>query len=109
MLFRIAEADWEIESHVGRHQTTVMWIRDRWIQESTMDRRCRSYPPQCTTSSEGRQIVRITVTDRSFTSRTKAQHIETVTHHSVSARTIRRRLQQSWQPARRPFLGVPLT
>ncbi|GFX51275.1 transposable element Tcb1 transposase [Trichonephila clavipes] len=35
------------------------------------------------------------VTDRSITSRTVAQHIESVTHRSVSARTIRRRLQQS--------------
>ncbi|GFU97535.1 transposable element Tcb1 transposase [Trichonephila clavipes] len=28
---------------------------------------------------------------------------------SLSARTIRRRLQQSWQPSRRPLLRVPLT
>ncbi|GFT22178.1 transposable element Tcb1 transposase [Trichonephila clavipes] len=35
------------------------------------------------------------VTDHSVTSRTIAQHIESVTHHTVSARTIRRRLQQS--------------
>ncbi|GFV68061.1 transposable element Tcb1 transposase [Trichonephila clavipes] len=49
------------------------------------------------------------VTDRSVTSRTIAQHIESVTHHSVSARTIRRRLQQSGLSARRPLLGLPLT
>ncbi|GFT73328.1 transposable element Tcb1 transposase [Trichonephila clavipes] len=48
------------------------------------------------------------VTDRSVTSRTIAQHIESVTHHSVSARTIRRRLQQSGLSARRPLLGLPL-
>ncbi|GFV11246.1 transposable element Tcb1 transposase [Trichonephila clavipes] len=30
-------------------------------------------------------------------------------HHSVSARTIRRRLQQSGLSARRPLLGLPLT
>ncbi|GFW57609.1 transposable element Tcb1 transposase [Trichonephila clavipes] len=34
--------------------------------------------------------------------------IESVTHHSVSARTIRRRLQQSGLSARRPLLGLPL-
>ncbi|GFV40192.1 transposable element Tcb1 transposase [Trichonephila clavipes] len=50
----------------------------------------------------------MTVTDRSVTSRTVAQHIESVTHHSVSARTIRRRLQHSGQSARRPLLGLPL-
>ncbi|GFV10906.1 transposable element Tcb1 transposase [Trichonephila clavipes] len=49
------------------------------------------------------------VTDRSVTSQTVAQHIESVMHHSVSARTIRRRLQQSGLSARRPLLGLPLT
>ncbi|GFV28503.1 transposable element Tcb1 transposase [Trichonephila clavipes] len=49
------------------------------------------------------------VKDRSVTSRTVEQHIESVTHHSVSARTIRRRLQQSGLSARRPLLGLPLT
>ncbi|GFW69928.1 HTH_38 domain-containing protein [Trichonephila clavipes] len=49
------------------------------------------------------------VMDRSVSSRTVAQHIESVTHPSVSARTIRRRLQQSGLSARRPFIGLPLT
>ncbi|GFV62725.1 transposable element Tcb1 transposase [Trichonephila clavipes] len=63
-----------------------------YLDEGTTDRRGRSHPPQCTTSREDRRIVRMTVTDRSVTSRTVAQHIESLTHHSVSARTIRRRL-----------------
>ncbi|GFV07625.1 hypothetical protein TNCV_4941271 [Trichonephila clavipes] len=99
----------EIGSRVRRNQTTVMRICDRWMQEGTMDRRGRSHPPQCTTSREDRQIVRMSVTDRSVTSRTVAQHIESVTHHSVSARAIRRRLQQSGLSARRPLLGLSLT
>ncbi|GFV73001.1 transposable element Tcb1 transposase [Trichonephila clavipes] len=86
-----------------------MRICDRWMQEGTTDQRGQSHPPQGTTSRENRQIVRMTVTDRSVTSRTVAQHIESVTHHSVSARTIRRRLQQSGLLARRPLLGLPLT
>ncbi|GFS88808.1 transposable element Tc1 transposase [Trichonephila clavipes] len=49
------------------------------------------------------------VTDCSVTSRTIAQHIESVTHHSVSARTIRRCLQKSCLSARRPLFGLPLT
>ncbi|GFW88471.1 transposable element Tcb1 transposase [Trichonephila clavipes] len=61
----------KIGGRVGRNQTTVMGICDRWMQEGTTDRRGRSHPPQCTTS----------------------QHIESVTHLSVSARIIRRRLQ----------------
>lgn len=99
----------EIGSRVGRNQTTVMRICDRWMQEGTTDRRVRSHPPQCTTSRDDRQIVRMAVTDRSATSRTIAQHIQSVTHHPVSARTIRRRLQQSGLSARRPLLRLPLT
>ncbi|GFT79936.1 transposable element Tcb1 transposase [Trichonephila clavipes] len=96
-------------SRVGRNQTTVMRICDRWVQEGTTDRLGRSHPPQCTSSREDRQIVCMTVTDHSVTSRTIIQHIESVTHHSVSARTIRRRLQHSGLSAIRPFLGLPLT
>ncbi|GFX72297.1 transposable element Tcb1 transposase [Trichonephila clavipes] len=79
------------------------------MQERTTDQRGRSHPPQCTTSREGRQIVRMSVMDRSVTSRTVAQHIESVTHHSVSASTIQCRLQQSGLSARRPLLGLLLT
>ncbi|GFV51129.1 transposable element Tcb1 transposase [Trichonephila clavipes] len=79
------------------------------MQEGTTDRHGRSHSPQCTTSREERQIVRKAVTDRSVTSRTIAQHIESVTHYSVSARTIRPRLQQSGLSARRPLLALLLT
>ncbi|UYV84085.1 hypothetical protein LAZ67_X001129 [Cordylochernes scorpioides] len=94
----------EIGSRVGRNQTTVMRISDRWMQEGTTDCRVRSHPLQCTTSRADRKIVRMAVTDRSVTSRTVAQHIQFVTHHPVSARTIRHRLQQSGLSARRPLL-----
>ncbi|GFX65577.1 transposable element Tcb1 transposase [Trichonephila clavipes] len=86
-----------------------MRICDRWMQDGTTDRRGQLHPPQCTTSCEDRQIVRMAVTDRSVTSRTVAQHIESVTHHPLSARTIRRRFQQSGLSARRALLGLPLT
>ncbi|GFV80395.1 transposable element Tcb1 transposase [Trichonephila clavipes] len=86
-----------------------MRICDRWMQEGTTNRRGRSNLPQYTTSREDRQIVSIAVTDHSVTSQTVAQHIESVTHHSVCARTIRRRLQQSGLSARRLLLGLPLT
>ncbi|GFV30288.1 transposable element Tcb1 transposase [Trichonephila clavipes] len=99
----------EIGSRVARNQTTVMRICDRWMQEGTMDRRGLSHLPQCTTSREDRQIIRMAVTNRSVTSRTVEHHIESVTHPSVSARDIRRRLQQSGLSARRLLLGLPLT
>ncbi|GFS62375.1 transposable element Tcb1 transposase [Trichonephila clavipes] len=79
------------------------------MQEDTTDRRGRSHPPRCATSRKDRQIVRMAVTDRSVTSRTIAQHIESLTHHSVSARTIRRRIQQSGLSANHPLLGQLLT
>ncbi|GFU96095.1 transposable element Tcb1 transposase [Trichonephila clavipes] len=49
------------------------------------------------------------LTDRSITSRTIAQHIESLTHPSVPERTIPHRLQHSALSARRPLLGLPLT
>ncbi|GFW09663.1 HTH_38 domain-containing protein [Trichonephila clavipes] len=64
-----------ISSRVGRNQTIVMRIRHRWMQEGTTDRCGRSHRPQCTISREGRQIVRMTVTDRSVTLRTIAHHV----------------------------------
>ncbi|GFX71325.1 transposable element Tcb1 transposase [Trichonephila clavipes] len=94
---------------VRRNQTTAMRICKRWVQEGTTDQRGRSDPPQCTTSREDRQIARMAVMDRSVTARTIAQHIDSITHHSVSARPIRRRLQQSGLSARHPLLGLPLT
>ncbi|GFU53670.1 transposable element Tcb1 transposase [Trichonephila clavipes] len=86
-----------------------MQICDRWMQEGTTDRRGQSHSSQCTTSREDRKIVRIAVTNRSVTSRTVAQYIESVTHHSVSARTNRHCLQQSGLSARRTLFGLPLT
>ncbi|GFW34421.1 transposable element Tcb1 transposase [Trichonephila clavipes] len=86
-----------------------MRICDRLMQEGKKKRCGRSHPHQCTSSREDRQIVRMTVTDRSVTSRTVAQHIESVTYQSVSARTIRHRLQQSGLSARRPLLDLTLT
>ncbi|UYV67797.1 hypothetical protein LAZ67_5002100 [Cordylochernes scorpioides] len=51
----------EISSRVGRNQTTVMRICDRWMQEGTTDRHVRSHPPQCTTSRADRQILIISL------------------------------------------------
>ncbi|GFU94748.1 transposable element Tcb1 transposase [Trichonephila clavipes] len=49
---------WKIGSRVGRNQTTVIRICDRWIQEGKTDRRGRSHPPQCTISMSTRTIPR---------------------------------------------------
>ncbi|KFM71817.1 hypothetical protein X975_22355, partial [Stegodyphus mimosarum] len=76
-------AFWEIGSPVGRNQATIMRICDGWMQDGTTDRRVRSHPPQCTTSRDDRNIVRMAVTDHSVTSRTMAQHIQSITHYPV--------------------------
>ncbi|KFM68254.1 Transposable element Tcb1 transposase, partial [Stegodyphus mimosarum] len=79
------------------------------MQDGSTDRRVQLHPPQCTTSRDDRNILRMAVTDRSVISRTIAQHIQSVTHHPVSARTIRRCLQQSGLSTRRPLLRLPST
>ncbi|UYV70919.1 hypothetical protein LAZ67_8001107 [Cordylochernes scorpioides] len=50
----------------------------RVYQEGTTDRRVRSPPPQCTIIHADNKMVSMAVTDRSFTSRTVAQHIHRV-------------------------------
>ncbi|GFT97433.1 transposable element Tcb1 transposase [Trichonephila clavipes] len=79
------------------------------MQDETTKGRGRSHPSRCTTIHDGRRIVRMTVMDHAATSRTIAQQIQSVTHHSVSTRTVRHRLQQSGMAARRPLLCLPLT
>ncbi|GFU42388.1 transposable element Tcb1 transposase [Trichonephila clavipes] len=62
-----------------------------------------------TTTLDDRWIVRIAVMDRTATSRTIPQQIQSVTHHSVSAHTILSRLQQSGMSTRHPLLRLVLT
>ncbi|GFS82618.1 transposable element Tcb1 transposase [Trichonephila clavipes] len=85
----------EISQHVGRNQATVLWVCHRWMQEETTDRQGRSHSPHCDTARDDRRIVRMEVMDRAATSRIIAQQIQSVTHHLVSARTIRHHLHQS--------------
>ncbi|GFX63527.1 transposable element Tc1 transposase [Trichonephila clavipes] len=94
---------------VGRNQAPVMWICHHWMQEETTDRWGQSHPPRCITARDDRWIVRMIVIDSAATSQTIAQQVQTVTQHSVLARTIRRRFQQSGMSARRPLLRLHLT
>ncbi|MBJ5695529.1 hypothetical protein JGG83_23035 [Salmonella enterica subsp. enterica serovar Derby] len=72
-------------------------------------RQRRSPQPQHTTDPEDRHVVRRALTDRTATSRALAQELGCLVQQSVSARTIRRRLQQRGLVARRPLLRLPLT
>ncbi|GFU76739.1 transposable element Tc1 transposase [Trichonephila clavipes] len=95
----------EIGQHVGRKKATAMRIYHRWMQEETMDRRGRLHPPRYTTDRDDSRIVCMVVMDRAATS----QQIQSVTRHSVSARTIRCRLQQNGTSVMRSLLRLPLT
>ncbi|GFS56930.1 transposable element Tcb1 transposase [Trichonephila clavipes] len=90
------------------NQATVMRICHFWMQEET-DQRGRSLSSRCTTVRDEKRIVHMAVMDRAATSRIIAQQIQSVTHHSMSARTIRRRLQQSGMSAKRSVLCLSLS
>ncbi|GFV91882.1 transposable element Tc1 transposase [Trichonephila clavipes] len=86
-----------------------MRICHRWRQEETTERRGQSYTLRCITARDDRQIVRMAAMDHAATARITAQQIQSVTHHSVSSRTIRHRLQQSEMSARQPLVYLSLT
>ncbi|GFX96270.1 transposable element Tcb1 transposase [Trichonephila clavipes] len=67
---------------------------------------CRSHPPCGTTACDDR---RMEVMDPAATSRNIFKQIQSVTHHLVSTRTIRRHSQQSRIYERRLFLHLLLT
>ncbi|GFW17988.1 transposable element Tcb1 transposase [Trichonephila clavipes] len=93
----------EIGQRVGQNQATVMLICHDWMQVETTDRRGRAHASRCTTYRDDKWTV------CTATSRTIAQQIQSVTHHSVSARTIRCRLQQSEMSVQHPLLRLLLT
>ncbi|GFV28473.1 transposable element Tcb1 transposase [Trichonephila clavipes] len=111
---------WEIGSRVGRNQTTVMRICDRWMQEGTKDRRRRSHPHQCTTSAYNAQLkypiyfaysvhlLELIGNIREFIIPKRRLRI-LVERFRTDSSHILRRLQQSGLCARRPLLGLPLT
>ncbi|GFX79749.1 uncharacterized protein TNCV_2746681 [Trichonephila clavipes] len=74
-----------------------------WMQKEIMDQRGRSHPPRFTAARDGRWIA------QPHHEPYIAQQIQSVTPHSVSTRTIRRRLQHSGVSARRSLLRLPLT
>ncbi|GFT51908.1 transposable element Tc1 transposase [Trichonephila clavipes] len=79
------------------------------MQEKTTNEWVLFHPPRFTTSRNNRRIVRMAVMDCAATSRTIAQQIQSVTHHSVSTRTIRRRWLKSGISASCPLLRLHLT
>ncbi|GFU38733.1 transposable element Tcb1 transposase [Trichonephila clavipes] len=74
-----------------------------------MDRRDRSHPSRCTSACDDMRIVCMVLLDCAATSRIIAQQTQSVIHYSVSARTIRRRLQRSGMSTRRSLHRLPST
>ncbi|GFV73469.1 putative transposable element [Trichonephila clavipes] len=91
----------EIGRLVRRNQATVMRVCYGWRQKETTVRHgqihliCLHHY-----TCDDRRIVRMAVLDHAATLRTIAQHILSVTHHSVFAGTIRHHLQLSGISAR---------
>ncbi|GFV53077.1 uncharacterized protein TNCV_4644361 [Trichonephila clavipes] len=65
----------EICQRVGRNQATVMRIYHRWMQEETMNRRGRYYPPRCSNAHDNRRIVCMAVMDHAAVPRAISQQI----------------------------------
>ncbi|GFW96276.1 transposable element Tcb1 transposase [Trichonephila clavipes] len=94
----------EIDKRVGQNQATVLRIHHHWRKKETTGPISPTRPTAC----DDWWIVRMKGNARAATSRAITQQIQSVTHHSVSARTIRCRLQQSEIFARHPLLRLPL-
>lgn len=98
-----------IAARVGRDPMTVCRIWNRWVQEGHTDRRAGSQRPAITNSREDRHFTRMALMDRTATSGALSQEMGSFARQQVSARTVRRRLQQHGLSARRPWLRLPLT
>lgn len=98
-----------IAARVGRDPMTVSRIWNRWVQDNHTERHAGSQRPPITNSREDRHLIRMVTRDRTATSRTLSREMESFARQQVSARTVRRRLQQHGLSARRPWLRLPLT
>lgn len=99
----------DIARRTGRHPTTVMRIWNQWVAEGHTERHAGSQRPPMTNAREDRHIVRSALQNRTTTSRTISQETGMFAARPVSARTVRRRLQQRGLSSRRPLLRLPLT
>ncbi|GFV56433.1 transposable element Tcb1 transposase [Trichonephila clavipes] len=78
------------------------------MQKGRTNQQGRSHSPHYTTIRDGMWIISVAGMDRAGISRAVALQIQFVKRHSVSTRTILRRLQQGGMSAKCPFLCLPL-
>ncbi|GFV09849.1 HTH_Tnp_Tc3_2 domain-containing protein [Trichonephila clavipes] len=77
--------------------------------DGTTECRAGSQRLPITSSREDRHITRIALMDRAATPRVLSQELGSFVRQQVSARTVRRRLQQQGLSSQRSWLRLPLT
>ncbi|GFX82674.1 HTH_Tnp_Tc3_2 domain-containing protein [Trichonephila clavipes] len=87
---------------------TVSRIWNRWVLDGNTERRAGSQRPPITSSREVRHVTRIFLMDHGATSQTLSEELGSFVRQQVSARTVRRRLQQHGFSAWRTWLRLPL-
>ncbi|GFX17127.1 HTH_Tnp_Tc3_2 domain-containing protein [Trichonephila clavipes] len=93
-----------IVARVCRDSMTVSRIWNRGVQDGNTERHSGSQMPSITNSREDRHITRMALMDSAATPQCLRQEFS----RQVSARIIRRRLQQLGLSARRPWLRLHL-
>ncbi|GFX43218.1 HTH_Tnp_Tc3_2 domain-containing protein [Trichonephila clavipes] len=88
---------------------TVSRIWNRWVQDGNTECRAGSQRPSITSNRKDRQGTLLALMDRAATSRAPSQELKSFSRQQVSARTVRRCLQQHGLSAWRPWLWLRLT
>ncbi|GFV27013.1 hypothetical protein TNCV_4852501 [Trichonephila clavipes] len=96
----------EISPRVGRNCNANLALLDAGRNDG---RRDHSHSPRCTTVRDNKWIVRMAVIDRTATSETIVQQIQSVTHNSEQSHNNRHHFHQSIMSARHPLLHILLT
>ncbi|GFU66384.1 HTH_Tnp_Tc3_2 domain-containing protein [Trichonephila clavipes] len=98
-----------IAARVGQDLMTVSKIWNRWFQDGITEHSAGSQPPSITSHQEDRYVTCMALMGRAAMSRALSQELGSFARQQVSARTVRRHLQQHGHSARKPWLRLPLT
>ncbi|GFU46872.1 HTH_Tnp_Tc3_2 domain-containing protein [Trichonephila clavipes] len=106
---RLAIAIYRISfaAYVGRDPVTVSGIWNRWVLGDNTERRAGSQRPPITSHLEDRPVIHLALMECASPSRALNQELGSFVRKQVSARTIRRRLQQHGISTQRPWPGYP--
>ncbi|GFV42920.1 HTH_Tnp_Tc3_2 domain-containing protein [Trichonephila clavipes] len=96
-----------IAARINRYPINDSRIWHGWAQDGKTECRTESQQPPITSSREERHTTRMILMDRTVTIRGQDKELVSFERQQVSARTVRRRLQQHGLSARRPWLRLP--